>query len=165
MRSQESDVHMAMYKAYGANAVQKPMTEVLTALQSNVIDGLDNTALYIQSAGLAEPLDHFTMTRHIYQPAALVFGKRWFDTLPADLQEILRRPQQFAGDGRAAIRAEDAAMIENMALFNVEVHELTDAERKAFADQARTMHAEYAAGIEGGPELLKTINDALSAMR
>ena len=56
-------------------------------------------------------------------------------------------------------------MIENMALFNVEVHELTDAERKAFADQARTMHAEYAAGIEGGPELLKTINDALSAMR
>ena len=165
MRSQEADVHMKMYTTFGANAVQKPMTEVLTALQSGVVDGLDNTALYIQSAGLAEPIDYFTMSQHIYQPAAIVYSKRWFETLPADLQAVLLEPKSLAAEGRAAIRDEDAAMVENMSLFNVEVVQLTDAERKAFADKARAMHSGYASGIEGGSDLLGQINSALSGMR
>ena len=165
MRAQESDVHMEMYKAFGGNAVQKPMTEVLTALQSDVIDGLDNTALYIQSAGLAEPLDYFTITRHIYQPAAIVYSKRFFDSLPPDLQKVLLAPKSMAEEGRAGIREEDDAMIENMQLFNVEVIELTDDERAAFAKQARTMHSGYASGIEGGKDWLDKINAGLKEVR
>ncbi len=165
MRSQESDVHMAMYKALGGNAVQKPMTEVLTSLQADVIDGLDNTALYIQSAGLAEPIDYFTMTRHIYQPAAVVYSKRWFDALPADLKTVVLKTKSLAAEGRAGIRSEDEAMIENMSLFNVEVLELTDAEREVFAAKSRGMHAEYAAGVEGGAEWLAMIDAALKEKR
>lgn len=165
MRAQESDVHMEMYKTFGGNAVQKPMTEVLTALQSDVIDGLDNTALYIQSAGLAEPLDYFTLTRHIYQPAAVIYSKRFFDTLPPDLQKILLAPKSLAAEGREGIRTEDDAMIENMSLFNVEVIELTDEEREAFAKQARTMHATYAASVEGGKDWLDKINAGLKEVR
>lgn len=165
MRAQESDVHMEMYKALGGQAVQKPMTEVLTALQSGVIDGLDNTALYIQSGGLAEPLDSFTLTRHIYQPAAIVYSKRWFDGLPPDLQQVVLEPKSLAAEGRVAIRAEEQAMIENFELFNVEVVELSDAERDAFAQATTSVHDSYAATVEGGPELLKKIKDALAAYR
>jgi TRAP-type C4-dicarboxylate transport system substrate-binding protein len=165
MRAQESDVHMAMYEAYGGQAVQKPMTEVLTALQSNVIDGLDNTALYIQSGGLAEPLDYFTQSKHIYQPAAVIYSKTWFDKLPDDLQTIVRDTKQFTAESRAAIRAEESAMVENFALFNVEVIELSAAEREAFAGPARGIHAGFAAEIDGGTELLQQINSALDARR
>ena len=165
MRSQESAVHMEMYKVFGVNAVQKPMTEVLTSLQSNVIDGLDNTPLYIQSAGLAEPLDSFSLTKHIYQPAAVVYSKRWFDSLPPDLRAILLKPKALAAEGRQGIRDEDEAMIENMSLFSVEVVELTDEEREVFAKKARTMHDSYAASIEGGTEFLKTITTALDELR
>lgn len=165
MRSQESDVHMAMYKALGGNAIQKPMTEVLTALQSNVIDGLDNTALYIQSAGLAEPIDYFTLTRHIYQPAAVVISKRWMDELPPNLQNVIKDTKSLAAEGRVGIRTEDEAMIENMSLFAVEVVELTDEEREAFAARCRPMHETYAAGIEGGKDWLDKINAALKEMR
>ncbi|MBX2801381.1 MAG: TRAP transporter substrate-binding protein [Myxococcales bacterium] len=162
MRSQESDVHMEMYKTFGAQAVQKPMTEVLTALQSNVIDGLDNTALYIQAGGLAEPLDHFVLTRHIYQPAAIVFSKRWFDGLPADLQTLLKSKKALGPGGRAAIRSEEAAMMENFELFGVEVHELTSAERQAFVEVARTMHDRYAGGIDGGSGILSKIRAGIA---
>jgi TRAP-type C4-dicarboxylate transport system substrate-binding protein len=165
MRAQESDVHMAMYRTYGAQAVQKPMTEVLTALQSNVVDGLDNTALYILTAGLADPVDYYTLTRHIYQPAVIVYSKRWFSQLPENLQEILRKPRSLATEGRAAIRAEDAAMLELFPMSGVEVIELTDEERNAWRDQARAMHSEFAADIEGAPELLATIQQALDKMR
>ncbi len=165
MRAQESDVHVAMYKSFGVTPIQKPMTEVLTSLQSKVIDGLDNTALYIQAGGLAEPLDNFTKSRHIYQPAAVIFSKRWFDGLPPDLQEIVMRPKSLAAGGREAIRAEDKLMIEQFELFSVEVIELSDDERKAFADVATKIHDDYAATVTEGPGLLKTIRDALAEFR
>jgi len=165
MRCQESDVHVAMYKSFGATPIQKPMTEVLTSLQSNVIDGLDNTALYIQAGGLAEPLDSFTMTRHIYQPAAVVFSKRWFDALPPDLQTVVMKPKTLAAGGREAIREEDKLMIEQFELFSVEVINLSTEERGAFANVASKIHDEYAATVTDGPALLKKIRDALAEFR
>lgn len=166
MRSQESDVHMAMYKALGANAVQKPMTEVLTSLQSNVIDGLDNTALYTLAGGLAEPLDYFTLTRHIYQPAAVVYSRTWYSKLPENFQKLLLEPKDmFTVSGRKAIRAEEQSMISLFPDMGMEVVELTAAERKVFQDKGRAMHASFAASIEGGTELLTKIQTALNGMR
>lgn len=163
MRAQESDVHMAMYNTFGAQAVQKPMTEVLTALQSNVVDGLDNTALYIMSGGLGEALDYYTLSRHIYQPAAVIYSKRWFDTLTPELQQLLLEQKSLADEGRAAIRAEDAAIIELMK-EDMEVIELTPEERAKFVEVARPMHAEFAASIDA-TELYQTISKALETYR
>jgi TRAP-type C4-dicarboxylate transport system substrate-binding protein len=161
MRAQESDVHMAMYNAFGANAVQKPMTEVLTSLKSNVIDGLDNSPVYMLSAGLAEPLDYYTMSRHIYQPAAIVFSRRWFEELPADVQGVLLETKKYAPEGRKAIRDEVKSTLELFPTLGMEVVELTDAERDAFKAKGSAMHDSFAGGIEGGPEMLKTIRSAL----
>ena len=161
MRSQESDVHMAMYTALGATAIQKPMTEVLTSLQAGSINGLDNTALFIQAAGLAEPLDYFTLSRHIYQPAAVIISKRWFDKLPPNLQAVVLEARQFEVEGRASIRAEETLMMENFSFFNVEVITLSDAERAAFATKTAGVAASIAADIEGASELLNDIQTAL----
>jgi len=165
MRSQESDVHMAMYQTYGATAIQKPMTEVLTALNSNVIDGLDNTALFIQAGGLAEPIKHFSLTRHIYQPAAVIYSKKFYDSLPADLQKIIMNMEDIAAKGRRSIRSMEAEMMDNFEFFGVEVIELSAAERKAFATKARGMHDSFASGIDGGPALLGKIRAGLKEKR
>jgi TRAP-type C4-dicarboxylate transport system substrate-binding protein len=156
---------MAMYRAFGGQAVQKPMTEVLTSLQSNVVDGLDNTALYIQSGGLAEPLDYYTLSRHIYQPAAIVYSRSFIESLPEDLQKLCMSVSRLTQQGRDAIRTEETAMMENFEIFNVEVIELSVEERKAFADVARTVHDDFAATVDGGPELLKKINDGVKAYK
>ena len=50
MRSQESDVHIEMYRALGALPVPISVTEVLTALQTGVVDGFDNTPLFTFAA-------------------------------------------------------------------------------------------------------------------
>lgn len=165
MRSQESDVHMAMYTAFGANAVQKPMTEVLTALQSNVVEGLDNTALYMLMGGLTEPLDYFTTTRHIYQPAAVVYSRRWFEELSPELQKVLLAPRALAAEGRVLIREEEKNMLEALSEMGMEKVELTDEQRTAYKVKARAMHAEFAATIDGGPEFLGKLQGALDAMR
>ncbi len=161
MRSQESDVHMAMYSAFGANAVQKPMTEVLTALKSGVIDGLDNSPVYMLSAGMADPLDYFTMTKHIYQPAAIVYSKRWFSSLTPELQTVVQSTRSFAKEGRKAIRDEVDDVLALFPTMGMEVVELTDAERDVFKKRATAMHDTFAADIDGAPELLAKIRAAL----
>jgi TRAP-type C4-dicarboxylate transport system substrate-binding protein len=157
MRSQESEVHMATYKAFGATAIQQAMTEVRTSLQSGVIDGLDNSPVYILSAGLADPLDYFTLTQHTYQPAAIVFSRRWMDALPpADRASVLE-VKKFAVEGRKLVRDETDEMIALLPGMGVQVVKLTPAEVDVFKAKARAMHASFAASQEGGAELLKQI--------
>ncbi len=165
MRSQESNVHMAMYAAFGATAVQKPMNEVQTALQSGAIDGIDTTALYTLAAGLADPLDDFTLTRHIYQPAAIVFSKAWFDKLSPDLQDVVRAPRTHTFEGRRVIRSEEAGVLAMFPNMGLNVIELTPEERDAFRAKGRAMHGPFVAGIEGGPEIYAKINTALKSLR
>ncbi len=165
MRAQESDVHMAMYKAFGANAVQKPMTEVLTSLQGGVIDGLDNTPLYTLSGGLAEPLDYFTKTEHIYQPAAAVYSRRWFSQLEPDLQALVMSVKKHTDSARKEIRSEGEAIEALFPQMGLEVVELTAEERTAFKTLARSMHRGFAGGLEGGTALYDKIDKALQGMR
>lgn len=162
MRSQESDVHMAMWAAFGATAVQKPTTEVLTALQSNVIDGLDNTALYTLAGGLADPLDYWSVSKHVYQPAAVVYSRTWFSSLPANLQPLLTEPRTTLTQvAREEIRKEDGLMLSQMPALGMEVVQLTEAERAVFATKARAMHKSFAATIEGGTAIYDKIQAGL----
>lgn len=164
MRSQESDVHMAMWQAFGATAVQKPTTEILAALQSNVIDGLDNTALYTLAGGLADPLDYWSVSKHVYQPAAVVFSRTWFSALPANLQPILLEGKGlYTNSARTAIRAEDGLMLTQMPALGMQVVQLTDAERAVFATKARGMHKSFAATLEGGTALYDKLSAAVKA--
>jgi TRAP-type C4-dicarboxylate transport system substrate-binding protein len=160
MRSQESEVHMATYEAFGVNAVQQAMTEVRTSLQSGVIDGLDNSPVYILSAGLAEPLDYFALTMHTYQPAAIVFSRRWVEGLDSADRDLLLSLKDLAAEGRTLVRNEAKQMLDLLPQMGLEVVELTAAEREAFKTRARGMHAGFAAKHEGGPELLKQIQAA-----
>lgn len=145
MRAQESPVHISMYKALGVNAVSKPITEVLPSLNTGVIDGYDNAALFAVSAGLIDPITHFTLSGHIYQPAAIVYSKRWFDTLPADLQALLKKDvPTLTVNGRAAIRALDSQMISLIRTNKKKtIVELTAAERAAFASLTKPVHTEF----------------------
>jgi len=164
MRAQESRVHLAMYEQLGAQAVPKPMTEVLTSLQSGVIDGLDNTPLYLKLGGFTGPLTHLTLTRHIYQPAAIIVSRRWFETLPPDLQAVVLHCSGLAVPLRAALRAQDANVSE-LLRDDLQVHTLSAEQRAAFEAQGVAIHDRFAATIEGGPELLQKIRSALAPMR
>ena len=73
MRSQESFVHLEMWKAFGASAVPIATTEVLTALQTGTVDGFDQATLYAIAASWYKSIKFFTVSNHIYQPAIIAF--------------------------------------------------------------------------------------------
>ena len=139
MRSQENPVHLEMYRALGASPVPIPVTEVLTSLQTGVVDGYDNTVLFASAAQWMSATKYYTVSNHIYQPAAIVYNKAWFDGLPADVQAAVKSPRLgLVTQMRAEIRALTPILLSNLSAMDVQVYTQTAAERAAFEGPAKT---------------------------
>ncbi|MCP4809903.1 MAG: TRAP transporter substrate-binding protein [Proteobacteria bacterium] len=166
MRAQESPVHLNMYKALGVQAVSKPTSEVLPALNTGIVDGFDNTPLFSLAAGWLGPVDHYTRTNHIYQPAAVAYSKTWFDTLPADLQTVvIGDPKMEAEKGRIGVRSLEADLLATIEAKGVTVTELTADQRSAYAAKTLDVHKTY---LRENPEALplyKKVQAKLKTMR
>jgi TRAP-type C4-dicarboxylate transport system substrate-binding protein len=80
---------MNTFKAYGANPVAMPFTEVFGALQQNIIDGQENPMATIYQASIHEVQKYLSLTGHVYSAVHLLMNKKLFDAQPADLQKIL----------------------------------------------------------------------------
>ncbi len=146
MRAQESPVHTAMYKAYGASAQPIPTTEVFQATKTGVVDGWDQTALYAAAASWHKTVKFYTVSNHIYQPAAIVFNAEWYDKLPADIQTILVDARKdFQNQSRKAVRKLNKAIVKNLEGDGVKVYTLTAAERATFLPGAQKVRAAWKA--------------------
>ena len=165
MRSQESPVHVETYRALGASPVTISVGEVLSALQTGVVEGFDNTPLFTQAVSWHQAVDHYTVTRHIYQPAVVFANKAWFDGLPAEVQNAMTAPiAELEPKGRAAVRALGPLLLKNFEKQNVAVYTPTEAELDVFRKATRPVWAkrrESASDI--GKEMLDAIIKAKAA--
>jgi TRAP-type C4-dicarboxylate transport system substrate-binding protein len=79
------------YKVIGVTPVPLSITEVLTSLQTGIIDGVYGSPLAILAT------QWFTRVKYMHDvplsnaSGALLISKKYFDSLPKDLQEILLR--------------------------------------------------------------------------
>ena len=159
MRSQESTAHLECYRAFGASPVPIDVTNVLTSLQTGVVDGFDNTPLFAFATSWYQGARHLNLSEHSYQPGLVVYSQTWFNTLPADLQQMLTSmPASITVDGRAQVRRMDPILIQNLERYGITVHRPTTAERAAFAAIGRPVQDAVAgeAGA-GGRALLKAL--------
>lgn len=146
MRAQENPVHMDMYKMLGVQAVAKPVSEVIPALNTGIVDGFDNTALFSLAAGWLEPVSHYTLSRHIYQPAAVVYSKSFVDSLPPDLQKVvIGDPMAESARGRAAVRALEGELLDTIRSMGKQVVDLTPEQRAALKAKTRPVHKSFLA--------------------
>ena len=167
MRSQENPVHLEMYKAFGASPVPIPTTEVLTSLQTGVIQGYDQTPLYASAGQWLSATKFYTLTNHIYQPAAIVFNKSFFDGLSADNQKVLLAARsELVPKMRREIRAPNPILLENFPLMGVKLYTPTAAELASFEAPAKTARDAYMAKASPGEkDLYKLITGELGKIR
>lgn len=144
MRAQESPVHVAMYKAFGASPVPLPATEVTQALATGNIDGYDQSALYAIAASWYKSAKYFTISDHMYQPALIVLNAEWFNKLPADLQAIVvDEGRALQARGRKAVRQIFPELVNILKAEHVQVYELTAQEKAVFEKAAQPVYSEF----------------------
>ena len=166
-RSQESLVHVETYEALGASPVPIDVGNTLTSIQTGVVDGFDNTPLFAMAGswyqGLGEGERNLFLSRHIYQPAALVYSKKWFDTLPKEIQDALTVvDQELVQWGREQVRLIEPILLKNLARYGYDVYQPTAEELAAFKEATKDVADNVAKEVgPSGVALLKAIRKAL----
>ena len=165
MRVQESEVHKAMYKALGVQAVPLGTTEVLDGLNRGTVDGFDNTTLFGQASGWFEPTKFYTLSKHIYQPAAIVYSRDFWTALEeAGLDdEVLGDRQAETKKGRDGVRALEDELLALFGDMGIAVVTPTEAQLAPFVDATKSVHAEFKDQI--GADLYDATTAALTAFR
>jgi len=166
-RSQESLAHVETYQAFGATPVPIDVGNTLMSVQTGVVDGFDNTPLFAMAGSWYQGLDegerHIFLSRHCYQPAILVYSKKWFDDLPKDIQTTITTVDpELVTWGRKQVRQIEPVLLKNLAKYGYEIYEPSAAELAPFKAAQKGIPDKIAK--EMGPEgvaLLKTIRKTM----
>lgn len=89
VRIMENVIYQDFFTLMGANPITMSMTEVFTSLQNGTIDTITNPVVTIYTSKLHTEAKHISMTDCIYIPAILLMSQDRFNSLPADLQQIV----------------------------------------------------------------------------
>jgi TRAP-type C4-dicarboxylate transport system substrate-binding protein len=166
-RSQESLAHVETYEAFGATPVPIDVGNTLMSVQTGVVDGFDNTPLFATAGSWYQGLDegerHIFLSRHSYQPAILVYSKKWFDTLPKDVQQALTTADQELIDwGRQQVRQIEPVLLKNLAKYGYEIYEPSAEELAPFKAKQKGIPDKIAKEMGAdGVKLLELIRKTL----
>lgn len=100
----------------GAVATPIPFGETYTALQTGVVDGLEQDAPTVLSAKFFEVAKHCALSRHIYNPIMPVINSRALDRFDAGLRQAILD----AAHSATAQQRRQAALVEAAAFTELE---------------------------------------------
>lgn len=87
IRTMENKIHMATFRALGADPTPIASGEVFTALQQKTVDGQENPLTGIFTSKYYEVQKYLTLSEHFYSPAPLLIGKESWGKLNAEQQK------------------------------------------------------------------------------
>ncbi|WP_277296393.1 TRAP transporter substrate-binding protein [Succinatimonas hippei] len=163
LRVMQNPSHIAVFRALGANPTAMALPEVFSACQQGVIDGQENPLKNISSNKFHEVQKYLTLSQHAYEWVLFVVGKRWFDKLTPEQQQIIQEGCDIAKDYmRKAVQQDDAEALEEIKAAGVQVTELTPEEAKRIKDTAWKVVEEEGDKVnkEFFAELLQAIDEA-----
>lgn len=152
-RVMESPMLIAQYKALGANAIPIDFSETYNALQQKVVEGQENPVVSIFTMKFYEVQTDMTISNHGYLGYALLFGKTFWDSLPAKYQEAITKAADTAVKfEREQSIASEAGMIEQIKASGTKVSYMTPAQTNAFSTAMKPVHEQFRSVI--GSDLL-----------
>jgi tripartite ATP-independent transporter DctP family solute receptor len=153
LRTPKGTWRVKMFQSYGANPTPMSFSEVFTALKTGVIDGQENPFAQIYSGKFQEVQKYLSLTGHVYTPAYVLVGKDHWETLPADVREIL---EQTAKENQAFVYEQAAALetdlLQKLKDGGIEVNE---ADKDAFIAASKGIYDEFSSSVDGGDAMVK----------
>lgn len=141
-RIQGSKILQAQWKQLGALPQVMAFSEVYQALQSGVVDAMDNVWSNYYTQKLYEVQKHITTTNHGMLGYGVVINKKFWDGLPDDVRAALTKAMAEATKFHNEIAAQEnadakAAIIKT---GKTTIHELTDAQRIEWVKALAPIH-------------------------
>ncbi|RFU69451.1 TRAP transporter substrate-binding protein [Peribacillus saganii] len=163
IRTMENQLHIAAFKALGANPTPMAFAEVFTAMQQGTIDGQENPIATIYLQKYNEVQKHLSLTHHVYSPFVVLLSKVFWDESSKEEQDIMTKAAQEAGEyERKLIREANVQNLEDLKKAGMTVTEVTPEAReemKAITDPAVEKFADKI-GKETIEKVKKAVEDA-----
>lgn len=163
-RIMSSKVLEAQFHAVNANPQMMPFSEVYSGLQQGVIDGQENTISNIYTKKFHEVQKDLTITNHGYLGYLVVMSKKFWKSLPSDLQANVKQAMKeaTAKEREYAQELNDSqfAKIKEYAekTGKLKIHTLTDEQKEAWRKAVSKIYPEFYSDKTIGKDLIeKTI--------
>ncbi len=89
IRVPDVPMYVTTWQSFGAKPVPMALSEVFTSVQNGTINAQENPLSLIKSNGFAEVFPYCMETEHVRSWIYIVIGESKFQSLPADLQEVV----------------------------------------------------------------------------
>ncbi|AMQ88172.1 TRAP transporter substrate-binding protein DctP [Marinobacter sp. LQ44] len=162
IRTMTSDMAAEAYRAYGAEPVQTPYSQVYSDLQLRKIDGQTNPVFAIEEMDFHEVQTTLTMAQASYFVASIVSNQQWYNNLPEQertwLNEAVRDLAEFAWDSQEALNQQRLErMVET---GGIQVIRLNQEERERFRQASLPVRDKYLEQTgETGRALLEFVDE------
>jgi len=166
IRTQTLESHKRVISSLGGQPAAIAWAEVYTALQTGVADGQMNPIPIITMAKFNEVQKHITLTDHLFAPYVWVINRKFFDSLTAEEQVVVRNAAKsaiVANRGISRIIEASAKGLPTLAK-SMTVTTLTPAEKAAFRNAAQPAVKSYIVDTFGkeGEDMLGALQDAVN---
>ncbi len=140
VRVMQNQVALGTFQAVGANAVPMAFSELFTALETKAVDGQENPFTTILSSKFYEVQNYLTVTNHMYSPWIVLVSKKWWDTLSADEQKILKDAAVASRDfERKDNRETSAKALDDLKKAGMDIAVLPDTEIAKFREMSKSV--------------------------
>ncbi|MEQ9446328.1 MAG: TRAP transporter substrate-binding protein DctP [Rhodospirillaceae bacterium] len=137
MRSLQSTASILFLQAIGADVIHIPRTDLVSSLQTGLVEGGESSLVLYATGGEAEYAQHMTLTQHARQFGFSIVNRRWFENLSPEFQEIIATsfgPESAQRDMALELTREEA---EKLSTIGARTHTLSDAQRSVFQGLAQ----------------------------
>jgi tripartite ATP-independent transporter DctP family solute receptor len=164
LRVIQSPIYIDLFSARGANATPMPFPEVYPALEQNAIDGQENPFTVIRSAKFNEVQKYLAVTRHVYNPQALLVSKKLWDQLSADEKKIISDAAAEATSYQRKVSRDQAdGALADLKKAGMQVTEFSPAEQQRLRDKVKPVIEKHSAKV--GEDTVKEVFAELAKLR
>jgi tripartite ATP-independent transporter DctP family solute receptor len=141
--------------ALGGNGVPMQMDQVMSAMQTGVVDGAENNPPSYDSFGHVPVAKHYSLTEHLIIPEILVFSRKSFDAMSKEDQALIMKfGKESQLEQRKLWDERTKVAMDKIKAAGVNVITITD--KKPFQDAVKPVWDKYGAKYA---DLIKRIQD------
>lgn len=138
VRVMENQVHIAAWKAWGANPTPMAFTEVFTGLQQGVIDAQENPLGIIDANKFQEVQKYVSLTQHVYTPYFMVMNLDKYNSLTAVQKDAIMKAAKASIDyQRSQSQKYEGEITKKLIAGGTVVTEISDAEKAVWKKVAK----------------------------
>lgn len=154
IRTQQNEMHIAVWKELGVLPTPMAIPEVYTALQQGVVDGQENPVGAIMNNRFGEVQKYLSITDHAFTPLVLLMSPAAYDALSDDDKAIFMEAAKNAMKrNREEVETVLKTGVKNLSEQGVAVN--TDVDKVAFRAKIDGLMPQFA--VKFGKERLKAI--------